>query len=235
MARRLVGLQRQRLAAGQVADRRARRTLHDETLPLVHAAMLHLAGGEASQSKNEEALDLLQEIHRQLTSLLRSMPAAALPGVEGEGLIGALRRTVSDELEGAFDEVEWQIEPGAEALGKALPPLVAEVVYAAAREGIRNAARHGRGDNEQYRLRLEVSAQADEQGNLRLTVQDNGVGLEAGYAPKALAAGEPARTGNGQGLALHSTLMAVIGGSLTLSSQPGRTCLTLELPQGAWE
>jgi signal transduction histidine kinase len=235
MARRLVGLQRQRLAAGQVADRRARRALHDETLPLVHAAMLHLAGGDASQSKNEEALELLQETHRQLTSLLRSMPATTLPGVEGEGLIGALRRTVSDELEGAFDEVEWQIDPGAEALGKALPPLVAEVVYAAAREGIRNAARHGRGDNEQYRLRLEVSAKTGEQGKLQLTVQDNGVGLEAGYAPKALAAGEPARTGSGQGLALHSTLMAVIGGSLTLSSQPGRTRLRLELPRGAWE
>lgn len=35
-----------------------------------------------------------------------------------------------------------------------------------------------------------------------------------------------------QGLALHSTLMAVIGGSLALSSQPGqRTCLALELPR----
>lgn len=234
IARRLVALQRQHLAAGQVADRRARRALHDETLPLVHAAMLHLAGGDPGKNESGEALDLLQEIHRQLTSLLGSMPATTLPGIEGDGLIGALRRTVSDELEGAFDEVEWQIDPGAEALGRALPPLIAEVVYAAAREGIRNAARHGRGEDSQYRLCLEIAAQADEQGNLRLTVQDNGVGLEGRYALKALAAGEPARAGNGQGLALHSTLMAVIGGSLTLSSQPGRTCLRLELPRGVF-
>ncbi len=230
IARRLVALQRQRLAAGQVADRRSRRTLHDETLPLVHAAMLHLAGGDASQSKNEEALELLQEIHRQLTSLLRSMPATTLPGVEGDGLIGALRRTVSDELEDAFDEVEWQIDPDAEALGKALPPLVAEVVYAAAREGIRNAARHGQGDNGQYRLCLRVAVRSSDQGGLRLTLEDNGVGLEG------RSAGDGDQTGGGHGLALHSTLMAVVGGSLALSSQPGQpTRLVLELPRSAWE
>ena len=42
--------------------------------------------------------------------------------------------------------------------------------------------------------------------------------------------------GSGQGLTLHSTLMAVIGGSLTVSSHPGQyTRLRLELPGSAWK
>jgi len=49
MARRLIALQRQRLAEGQVIDRRARRALHDEILPRLHTAMLSLDGGTADQ------------------------------------------------------------------------------------------------------------------------------------------------------------------------------------------
>jgi signal transduction histidine kinase len=235
MARRLIALQRQHLAAGQVADRRVRRTLHDEILPLVHAVMLNLAGGRAAQGDNSKVLDSLGEIHHKLSSLLHAMPTATAPAVEKYGLIGALQHTVNDELEGAFDEVQWQIDPQAEALARALPPLIAEVVYSAAREGIRNAARHGRGEDSQYRLCLQIALQSGERDGLRLTLEDNGVGLEdryAGVTPESVRAGSP---GGGQGLALHSTLMAVIGGSLTLSSQIGqRTCLVLELPREAF-
>jgi signal transduction histidine kinase len=244
MARRLIALQRQHLAAGQVADRRVRRALHDEILPLVHAVMLNLAGNEAVQEKNSAALDLLQEIHQGLASLLQTMPAAVIGPVGDYGLIGALQRTLSDELEGAFDEVEWQVDPGAEALARSLPPLVSEVVYSAAREGIRNAARHGQGEDSQYRLCLRVVLQSREQGGLRLELEDNGVGLESRYAAGVEQAGggeraggafEESRAGSGQGLALHSTLMAVIGGSLALSSQPRqRTCLRLELPNNVF-
>ena len=41
----------------------------------------------------------------------------------------------------------------------------------------------------------------------------------------------PGQLGAGQGLALHSTLLAVVGGSLTIDSQPGMfTRVTLWLP-----
>ena len=43
------------------------------------------------------------------------------------------------------------------------------------------------------------------------------------------------KTGTGQGLALHSTLMAVVGGSLSVESVPGRyTRVLLSLPEGSW-
>jgi hypothetical protein len=42
MARRLMEIQRQRLAESQVIDRRTRRVLHDDVLPRLHTAMLLL-------------------------------------------------------------------------------------------------------------------------------------------------------------------------------------------------
>jgi signal transduction histidine kinase len=40
----------------------------------------------------------------------------------------------------------------------------------------------------------------------------------------------------GHGLALHSTMMAVIGGSMTVESAPGQhTRITLEVPELAWQ
>ena len=57
-------------------------------------------------------------------------------------------------------------------------------------------------------LHLTLTAYiADHQ--FQLAIADNGPGL-------------PPTPGNGQGLALHSTLMAVVGGSLALETLPGQ-------------
>jgi signal transduction histidine kinase len=263
MTRRLIALQRRHLVAGQVADQRVRRLVHDETLPLVHTVMLTLAGGDAVTSIDTQVLEMLEKVHRQLSTLLQSIPVAMAPEVEQDGLVVALQHIVGDELRGAFDEVKWQIDPKAEEQARALTPLSAEVFYSAAREGIRNAARHGRGEDDQSRLCLRIAIEIDGEDTLRLTLEDNGVGLSDRYAkdthplqlfheglrgvelhnqPGDLGRGgedppgeeRAIRAGSGQGLVLHSTLMAVIGGSLTLSSRPGvSTCLTLELPRAA--
>ena len=50
MAQRLMALQRRRLAESQVLDRRARRVLHDDVLPLLHTAMLALMSGEGRKA-----------------------------------------------------------------------------------------------------------------------------------------------------------------------------------------
>ena len=59
--------------------------------------------------------------------------------------------------------------------------------------------------------------------NRQLVIEDDGVGLNAAAAPNG---------GSGQGLALHSTMMAVIGGSLSLESVPqSYTRVVLSLPE----
>jgi len=208
----LMVLQRQQLAESQVLDRRARRVLHDDALPQLHAAMLLLSGGTAARSDQQaEAVGLLGEAHRQISNLLRDLPAAIPPELTRLGLIGALRWVVENEMKGAFDEVEWEIDPGAETSAAKLQPLAREVAFYAAREALRNVARHARpeGSAELLRLGISVSSQPDD---LEIRIDDNGVGLDG---LEVLA------SGSGAGLALHRTLLAVVGGSLEIDSQPG--------------
>jgi signal transduction histidine kinase len=217
MAQRLALLQRQRLAETRVGDRRARRLLHDEALPRLHAAMLKL--GELPSGVAHEAVEELTQVHRELAILLREMPTATDAQIGELGLIGALRRLVQDEFAEDFEGVTWEVEPEAETRAAALPPLTAEVVLYAAREALRNAARHGRGDNPARPLHMTLAVRGRE--GLQITLTDDGVGL-------AVA---PATSGTGQGLALHSTLMAVIGGGWGIESTPGEfTEVTLSVP-----
>jgi hypothetical protein len=133
LAQRLMTLQRQRLAESQVLDRQARQTLHDDVLPRLHTAMLALAaapgGGPAA-----EVVTALGEVHRDIAGLLRALPSAAAPDLARLGPLGALRQVVAGELAGAFEAVVWTIAPPAETAALALPPLLAQVLYGAARD-----------------------------------------------------------------------------------------------------
>jgi signal transduction histidine kinase len=256
MAQRLMALQRQRLAESQVLDRRARRVLHDDVLPLLHTAMLSLMSGDgrkpgdgsASQQPAQPSIDLLADAHHRISDLLRDMPPTVAPDIARLGLVKALRKAVEEDFAGAFDSVEWQVDPAVNDALKDISPLSAEVVFYAAREAIRNAARYGR-DNPARPLHLRVAVVW--RGGLEILVEDDGVGLplgaEAEPAPTnghaangstALPAEVPltngAAGGSGQGLALHSTMMAVVGGSLSTESVPGEyTRVVLSLPAGS--
>jgi len=225
IARRLMALQRQRLAESQVIDQRARRTLHDDVLPLLHTAMLSLSNEQANLDKGfAGAISQLADAHRQISDLLREMPTTAAPEVARLGLVGALRQAVDDELGSAFDGVTWQVEPEAERQAQAIPSLTAEVLFYATREAIRNAGRHGR--DEETARPLHLCVKLAWRDGLEVMVEDDGVGL---------GTAGPSATGSGQGLALHSTMMAVVGGTLAVESQPGAyTRVSLTLPQEAW-
>lgn len=223
MTRRLIRLQQQRLAEIQVMDRRARRVLHDDVLPQLHAGMLNLNAGASTA----DSLAQLSALHHTLSNLLRESPMSTVPYVERHGLIGALQRTLDEELAGNFDDVQWQIEPEAQARVQTLPTLYSEVIYYAAREAMRNAARHGRGSKAARQLRLCVSARWKD--GLELEIADDGVG----HSPE-----RNSLAGSGQGLAMHSTMMAIIGGALMVHPSPNgdhATRVVLTLPNAAWQ
>ena len=116
--------------------------------------------------------------------------------------------------------MEWLISPAAQANAGQIPSLTAEVVFYAAREVVRNAARYGRAGELKRPFTLTLTA--DWQNGLLLTLEDNGVGLEMTGATNK---------GSGQGLALHSTMMAVVGGTLAVESAPDQhTRVILSLP-----
>ena len=218
MARRLMGLQRQRLSESQVLDRRARRVLHDDILPRLHAALLALSSSAAGSGKDSETISLLGEIHHQIADLLHDLPAAAPPELARLGLLKALQDITQNELKGCFDEVNWQISPLAEQNTGHIPPLSAEVLFYATREVMRNAARHARPTGSDSPLHLNVVM--DWKEGLEILIMDNGVGINTASVP-----------GEGHGLALHSTLLAVVGGSLSIENTPAAsTCIRLSLP-----
>jgi signal transduction histidine kinase len=219
MARRLMGMQRQRMAENLLLDQHTRRALHDEVLPLIHAALLNISAN--SQAPNsQETTDLLSEAHHRISDLLHELPVAHAPELARLGLIAALRQFTEREMQHNFDSILWQVAPGAEQQARRLPVLAAETLYYAAREVIRNAARHGSGDQSSTRLRLVI--QVADGDPFCISIEDNGIGMSS--EPKSQISG-------GQGLALHSTAMAIIGGSLEVESQPGKhTQVRLMLP-----
>lgn len=230
MAGRLVALQRQQLAESQVLDHRMRQSIHDDVLPRLHTSMLLLGGmGPSSNgslpaavpaSDVGEAVDLIGGAHRQLAELLRSLPATAAPEVARLGLVRALRQALDGDLGNHFDGVEWAANAEAERVAQELSSFSAEVLYCAAREAIRNAARHGRGEDSTRPLHLFVAMSAE--SGIQVSIEDDGAGFRESAAPS---------DGTGHGLALHSTLMAVIGGGLTVESATGRrTRVVLALP-----
>jgi signal transduction histidine kinase len=218
IARRLMRLQRQRAAESQVLDRQARRALHDEVLPELHAALLSLETAQG-QVDRQALAESLAQAHRQIAALLRELPPAPDPQLARLGLAEALRQMVEQEQGGAFDQVQVEIPPAVQAQMASLPALACEVVYYAAREAVRNAARYGRGGIPERALRLWLRARWE--SGLALAVEDDGVGLL-----EAQASGG----GSGQGLALHSTLLLVLGGTLAADPRPeGGTVVTIRL------
>ncbi len=212
LAQRLMQAQRQRIAENQIADRRTRRVLHDEVLPRLHAAMLTV--------RDESAVKALGEAHRDLANLLRELPAVTQLQLQSRGVFGALRELIEREFAHDFDVVDWAIAPEADAHAKQLPDSSAEVLLHAAREAIRNAARYGRGAGQRHLLRLHIGGVVN-MSYLQLWVEDDGVGVNA----------DTSSLGSGNGLTLHSAMMTVIGGTLTLSHSPtGGTRVTLACP-----
>ncbi|MEN8242562.1 MAG: ATP-binding protein [Chloroflexota bacterium] len=218
IAQRLMDLQRRRLAQSQVLDQRTRRVLHDDVLQQLHTAILNLAGDEPA---NAEGIEILSGVHSQISNLLHELPPTSLPEISRLGVVGALRKLLDEELGTGFDAVDWQIETEDEEKAKVLPPLESEVIYYAAREAIRNAGKHARGNQPAGELTLTIRLRFDP--GLLVTIEDNGSGISE--APRSDENG-------GQGLALHSTMMAVIGGELAVESEPGRfTRVSLSMPE----
>ncbi len=219
MAERLMALQRERLAEVQVIDQRTRQALHDDVLPELHTAILRLSAPAAASSATSEAVRLLVDAHRRLSQVIREIPVSNMAEVRRLGLFGALRRAAEIELGDSFAAIEWAVSPEAETRSRGLAPVVTEVLFLAAREAMRNAAHHGRGRDAARLISLRMAAEA-EQG-LTLTIADDGVGLEA-------AADEHDA---GHGLTLHSTLMAIVGGTLEVDSSSSGTSVQLHVPR----
>lgn len=221
MARRLMALQRRRLAETQVADRRTRRTLHDEILPDLHATVLGLGSLARVDPAAQAAIQTLTDMHHRISDLIHDLPGRASQVSRSAGLLDALRDMVDDEFAREFTSIAWNVPPKLPRL----EPFIEEVVYYAVREAVRNAALHGRGREPGRPLNLGIEVTCN--GQLSIAVTDDGVGI--GYLPQPSPEG-----GAGEGLALHSTMLAIVGGTLLAEPAGERgTRVIVTLPVGS--
>ncbi len=219
LARRLMELQRRRLTETQLLDQQARRLLHDDVLPRLHAAMLLLDG----TSTDPKAIDLLAEAHRRTSDLLHDVRRQDGAVVGHLGFVPALKEAVEKEWGEHFDTVAWSIEPEFERRALAISLVAAEALFYATREAVRNAAQHGRGECRDRPLQLRIDGRWRD--GIVLTVEDDGVGFKS--RPRG-------NEGSGQGLALHSAMLAIVGGTLIVEQNPtGGTRVILTLPASA--
>jgi signal transduction histidine kinase len=89
--------------------------------------------------------------------------------------------------------------------------LAAEALFYAAREAIRNVARHARPPDAAGELHLRVAMTWN--NGLEICIEDNGVGMGINDARRET-------TGSGQGMLLHATLLALAGGELHIEEMP---------------
>jgi len=219
----VAALLRRRIVNVKLLDAQHRRILHDDILPQMHLALLRMetlryldgAPTEVAQSEHKDAaqaeqllresIDLISDAHRRLAAMMRASAPSAPHRLEHDGLMNAIHAMQH------IDEVT--------------PPAIAELIFAAVQESLRNAARHGRGADIHRRLRVTLKASCGyPDSGLELIVADDGVGI--------LSAGS-STTGTSGGLLTHSALLAIAGGDLTVKSVPNggvtvRICLPAE-------
>ncbi|HTP09952.1 MAG TPA: ATP-binding protein [Anaerolineae bacterium] len=216
LARVAVSLLRQRIAQVQVMSAQHKRILHDEVLPQIHLALLKVEALRSAEQDNasvegklDEATSALMQAHRRVSGLVREMSNAVPTRLESEGLAAALQSALEHDFHDSFDRVEWHVDPTAVEYAKQLPLFASEVIFFAAQEAIRNAAKHGRGGEAQRPLHLDVALQNG--SGLQLIIGDDGVGRPI----------DPVDGESGSGLRFHGAMLAVIGGTLSVEDRSG--------------
>ncbi|GAC1618028.1 MAG: hypothetical protein NVS4B11_07740 [Ktedonobacteraceae bacterium] len=219
----VAGLLRRRIVDVKLLDAQHRRVLHDEILPQMHLALLRLetlrytlnSEQATDKTQQKEALDdtvrTISDAHRRLAAMMRANTPSAPHRLERDGMLHAIRTMLKQDFQQAFDEVEWAIsEESMSRIDEIVPPTIAELIFAAVQEALRNAARHGRGSDVHRRLRLSIKASYS--CHLEITIVDDGVGIISATS---------STTGTGGGLLTHSALLAIAGGSLVVKSTLG--------------
>jgi signal transduction histidine kinase len=209
-ARRLMALMQERIAQIRLMEGHGRRILHDEVLPQLHAAVLYLDREDRDPAVSQ-AVEALTVAHHQISDLMRDAVSATPQRLVVEGPVAALGAMIRKDYAEVFNEIDWQIEPRAEAASRQLAPHVSEVLYFAAQELVRNAARHGRGKAPDRPLHLRIIATIDR--DLRLCIEDDGIGYSASLG----RVGGRARD-RGHGLRFHGTMLMAVGARLEVET-----------------
>ncbi|MCB1189507.1 MAG: hypothetical protein H7A23_21245 [Leptospiraceae bacterium] len=203
MSRTLLNLQRQTLLEDKLKDYKIRRILHDEILPEIHTILLQVASGEIIYLQEE-----LTNLHKKISESLRSIPLYPTE-IKKLGFIQALQKLFEIESEKFEFIVDLSIE-NLKSIEK-IEQSRLEVLYYACREVLRNSIKHNQSP--------KIYAKVEYSNGLKISISDNGKWKEG-------------NSKNGNGLILHSAMLAVVGGSIErFPKQVGGTEFVLSLSE----
>ena len=213
LAVRLRALQNQKLAEIASLDRSAKRRLHDDILPLLHGALL---GWNVPDS---DSRDLIVQAHRDISNLLRELPSQSTSPPDA---LLALKREL-DQMDSDFDAISFSAQDIAHEAARVLSPSLSQTLFFAAREALRNSAKHGRGGDPTRSLHLTVRSWLETSAacTLNILVEDDGVGSSQKTTMVE---------SSGSGLGLHAALLAIAGGSLAVERSVSGTRVSLSVP-----
>ena len=201
---RMRQLAAQVISAGDEERAHIARELHDSTAQALSALefMLSASLRDAAAAPVHDRMRLMHEIVAEALVEVRTLSHDVHPRVLDDlGLAPAVeylaRRT--REATGVRVHVTSDVRV-------AVPPAVGSVVYRVAQEAVRNATRHAAPQD----VHLTLAAS---DGEVELTVADDGAGFD-------LAGASADR--RGMGLFVMRERVALVGGALTIDSQPGR-------------
>ncbi len=196
-------------AAIEAERNRIARDLHDGPVQGVSAAslsleavLLMLKAGDV-----EAAIEILAKVRRELSeeadNLRRLMAGLRPPLLEERGLLPALRETLD----------KWGRDHGMQtrfvAMGTAeIPSDLETLAYRVVQEALSNAAKHAQAS--EVTLTVEIGG-----GQLRVEVQDDGVGFDASKGREYLQMGRV-------GLASMRERVELANGTFMVHSTPGR-------------
>lgn len=203
------------LAMAEQGERqRIATVLHDEVAQPLGAIKLYLS---MLQSQHPQATDevarLLELTHEAIAQSRGIMTDLSPPVLHRMGLAEALRwwGTVVEERHGLKVQVQTP------SVRPQIDKTLEATVFQAAKELIQNVIKHAQASE----IRLSLAC---DDGDLRLVVADNGRGFDPSRAVEATAEG-------GFGLLNLQERINYFGGSVTVSSEPGRGSeITLRLP-----
>lgn len=187
-------LQRKKIQEQRLSDQKTRQILHDEILPEIHSLILEISN-DKSGSLNSQHSNSLTELHKRISSLLREMSDTGLE-ISRLGLIPMLQKLENSDAKDS--NLIWEIDPKVNSQTENYPPEVQEVLYYGFRESLRNAVKYS----------------GDVQSQIVIAIQyENGISIqiknEIGKDPISVRS-------SGQGLKIHSALLRIFRGSLTL-------------------
>jgi signal transduction histidine kinase len=195
------------------------RELHDETLQGLGALRVLLASAlrrgspEALTSAASQAVDELSGEIYKLRALITELRPAALDELGLAVAIEALAER-SSATAGLQIHSDVALEPRG-ASGDCLAPELESTVYRLVQEALTNVIKHARAEHVDLRV-------AETNGRIEVSVRDDGVGFS------------PAAEQTGFGLVGMRERLAIVGGTLEISSTPGEgTALRAELPPSA--